>query len=206
MRFINDDMGLKHNDRIVPYDNSKFSVIMKIEEEASKCGYSGTSFTNFDGTINPAAATKMIRRLFENHEQINADNCFGLKAENCIFDARNIPGSNIGDNLLGMHVMDHGLSYFGAIVGGDGDKGAFVIFYKENNDLRMFIPILGNKVNALRMCPISNDSHSERFLSYYNMTPASTFFNWNAIKIDILANITVDYQSVIDSHTKTFKK
>jgi hypothetical protein len=51
-----------------------------------------------------------------------------------------------------------------------------------------------------------NDSRSEKYMARYGLNKATLGFNWNAMKIDILANFTIDYRNVVESHLITIQK
>jgi hypothetical protein len=51
-----------------------------------------------------------------------------------------------------------------------------------------------------------NDPRSEKYMAKYELNKSNIGFNWNAMKIDIMANFTIDYSNVVENHIRTIQK
>lgn len=203
MRFINDDAVLLHDKRIAPYQSSAHPLVGQIDKLAQKYGYVSDSY--------PVGKTDEIvhrrfKTIMQNDPIIKEDNVFGVGIEN--FMCNNYPRTinDIGNNLLGLRRFDNGIAFYGFIAGGDGQRSVFMILYHDGENLRLYTPRYGNKLNLNRQEPLMNDDRSEKYMARYELDKTTWGFNWNAIKIDILANIQVDYSNVVQAHLRTIEK
>ena len=206
MRFINDDIVLVHDQRVAPYSNSKIGLINKIHNRAVELGcVHDKSFELSDADIY---AQKAIKTLIRNDPAIKGDNAFGVGIENfmCNFYAKNKNDIGQPDELIGLHAFDNGLTFYGFVAGGDGQRSVFMIIYNDGQCLRLYTPHWGNKLNLHRQEPLMNDKRSEKYMARYELDKSTLGFNWNAIKIDILANFTIDYSHVIKHHLRVIGK
>lgn len=187
-RFINDDATLVHDKRIIPYSNDSTNWMWHlISRKAEEYGYHGPKEYE-------------VKALMKNDPILNADNVFGVGIENFICDDYKPNGLDIGQPLLGVQHFTNGLTFCGFIAGGDGQRSVFMVLYHDGQNLRLYTPRWGNKLNLNRQEPLMNDECSEKYMRKYGLDKKTLGFNWNAIKIDILANIQVDYESIREQH------
>ena len=207
MRFINDDISLTHDQREVPYSKSKLGLIHKIETLAYECGYVSKEPKNWIADAD-IITDKEIKTILTVDPMLNQDNVYMVGVENfmCNFYRRN--QNDIGDpnSLIGLHEFDNGLTFYGFVAGGDGQKSVFMMIYDDGDHLRLYTPRWGNKLNLHRQEPLMNDRRSEKYMAKYELDQSTLGFNWNAIKIDILANFKIDYTHVMQHHLRTIQK
>lgn len=212
MRFINDDVSLVHDQREVPYSNEKLDLIARIEKLARELGYTPPEQKEFGYWIKDAdlISGKLIKTILRNDPTICGDNVYGIEAENFMCNFYHKSSNDIGysavNELIGLHTFDNGITFYGFIIGGDSQHGVFVIIYNDGEHLRLYTPRLGNKLNLHRKEPLKYDDRSERYMTKYEVDRSTIGFNWNAMKIDILANFKVDYSNVINSHLRTIHR
>ena len=200
MRFINDDISLKHDERVVPYYNSGIGLLKQIERRQADLGFE--SEVLYDFADADRLAQKAMKFLLSKDPMLSNDNVFGINVENFMCNFYNKNKNDIGDasDLIGVHTLDNGFTFYGFVAGGDGQRSVFAIIYADEDHLRLYTPRWGNKINIHRQEPLMNDSRSEKYMKKYGLDKSTIGFNWNAIKIDILANIHVDYSNVVQSH------
>jgi hypothetical protein len=207
MRFINDDISLIHDQREVPYSKSKIGLMHKIEMLAQQCGYVSKAHENWIAEADIGSG-KAIKTMLRVDPMLNQDNVYNVGVENfmCNFYPKN--QNDVGDfhDLVGVHEFDHGLTFYGFVAGGDGQRSVFMMIYDDGYHLRLYTPRWGNKLNLNRQEPLMNDSRSDKYMAKYELDQTTLGFNWNAIKIDILANFTIDYGEVVESHLRTIRK
>jgi hypothetical protein len=207
MRFINDDIVLVHDQRNAPYSKSKISLLNKIIDLAKNLGHipdeSNGLLTNAD-----VVAGRAIKTILRKDPILNQDNTYMVDVENfmCNFYRQN--QCDIGNyrDLIGLHEFDNGLTFYGFVAGGDGQRSVFMMIYDDGDHLRLYTPRWGNKLNLNRQEPLMNDSRSEKYMARYGLDQSTLGFNWNAMKIDILANFTIDYRNVVESHLRAIQK
>jgi hypothetical protein len=189
MRFINDDVELVHDKRLIPYSNDSTNWMWQlISRKAEEYGYHG-----------PKAYE--VKGIMKNDPIVKADNIFGVGIENFLScDDYRCGDFDLGQHLLGMQHFNNGITFYGFIAGGDGQRSVFMILYQDGENLRLYTPLWGNKLNLNRHEPLMNDERSEKYMKKYGLDKKTLGFNWNAIKVDILANIQVDYESVREKH------
>lgn len=206
MRFINDDVELKHCERIAAYSSSVFDLANQIETMAAKCGFNKNACGAVSWHQNDAIAHKAIKAIMKNDATINNDNTFGVNVENFMCQELDRRKGDIGKSLLGWNFIEHGLSFYGFTAGGDGNYGVFMILYHDGKDVRLYTPRWGNKLNIKRQEPLAHDGRSEKYIAKYNLNKKTLGFNWDAMRIDILANIRVNYSNLIQSHLLTIER
>lgn len=215
MRFINDDVTLLHDRRVAPYSNSINELIHILEREAIKngCDRDGCEIahTKERGGCEPIMidadlwSQKMIKAIMKNDPIIREDNVFGVGIENFMCNHYPTGKNDLGEHLLGLRRLDSGFAFYGFIAGGDGQRGVFTIMYHDGENLRLYTPRWGNKLNLNRQETLMNDSRSEKYMKKYGLDKSTLGFNWNAMKIDIMANFTIDYSHVVEHHLRTIE-
>ena len=207
MRFINDDISLISDQREVPYSKSKMGLTHKIDELATELGYTPKKT---DDWIRDADVVigKEIRFLLATDPMLNQDNIYSVHVENFMCNSYRQNKNDIGDyrDLVGLHEFDNGLTFYGFVAGGDGQRSVFMMIYDDGDHLRLYTPRWGNKLNLNRQEPLMNDSRSDKYMAKYELDKTTLGFNWNAMKIDVLANFMIDYTSVVQSHLRTIEK
>jgi hypothetical protein len=207
MRFINDDISLIHDRRKVPYSKSKFGLLHKITALASELGCTHEEPSHSLASADITAGNT-IKVLLTNDPMLNQDNMYMVGVENFICNFYRQNKNDIGDyrDLMGLHELDNGLTFYGFVAGGDGQRSIFMMIYDDGNHLRLYTPRWGNKLNLNRQEPLMNDPRSEKYMAKYELDKSNIGFNWNAMKIDIMANFTIDYGNVVESHIRTIQK
>jgi hypothetical protein len=205
MRFINDDVVLVHDTRTAAYYSSTWELASYVEHLVEKCGFQkpqGITNWNQDDEV----ANKAMRAVFGNSTTIQEDNRFGVGVENFVCRNYRAKSGDIGKSLLGWNFMEHGLAFYGFIAGGDGQRGVFMILYHDGENVRLYTPRWGNALNTFRQEPLANDKRSEKYMEKYKLNKSTIGFNWDAIRFDILANISVDYCNVVSNHHNAMTK
>ena len=205
MRFINDDISLISDQREAHYSNSKIGLINKIEALAASLGHTqkgGNEISESD-----FSAGKAIQVILKNDPVICCDNIYDNQAENFMCNVYHQNRNDIGDyrSLIGLHAFDNGLTFYGFVAGGDGQRSAYMMIYDDGYHLRLYAPRWGNKLNLDRQELLMNDKRSEKYMARYELDKSTLGFNWNAMKIDILANFTIDYSGIVEHHLRTIK-
>ena len=82
------------------------------------------------------------------------------------FDAENVMYSYngpdiVGQNFLGVHTLDHGLTFLGVQCGGDWERPVYMILYWDGKEVRGYIPKKGNCWNYDTKTAIGNDEDAD---------------------------------------------
>lgn len=207
MRFINDDISLIRDRREVPYSKSKMGLGHKIDELATELGYTPKKTDDWIRDADVVVGNE-IKFLLATDPMLNQDNIYSVGVENFMCNSYRQNRNDIGDyrDLVGLHEFDNGLTFYGFVAGGDGQRSVFMIIYDDGYHLRLYTPRWGNKLNLNRQEPLMNDSRSDKYMAKYESDKMTLGFNWNAMKIDILANFTIDYTHVVENHLRTIEK
>lgn len=208
MRFVNDDVKLKHGGRNA-VKISQDDLWKKIVARAMKIGEDIEDVED-DGP-DGESAYEFIRELIYNDETIHKDIKYDIDAENILTAC----DADYNDEYVGMHTVK-GLTFYGIIMGGDWEVPAFFIIYWDGKKLRAYVPSYGNLVNLDCKCAFGSESvedeekllkkykklgiepedpdyidWSELYCKMYDETPDSAEYNYDAMLEDILARIVV---------------
>ena len=152
-RYINDDAPVTKNLRQaakISTDQLKNIMINRynVSSSVKSCG----------AAFNPANYRSQSDELDDLMVVLSCDEQSVLADRNNInFDLENIctesPTSfpfygDQGQDLCGLRTLSTGLTFCGAIAGGDWELPLFYILYYDGTDLRAYIPIKGNLVNC----------------------------------------------------------
>lgn len=151
-RYINDDAPVSPNLRKAQkLSIADLEAIMIKDYNAAPtlCGNA-----HFDPSIYKSTGDKdsdLMAVIACNNDQVAKD------ISNIDFDLENLSAESpavyvysgdVGKDLCGFHTLPNGLTFCGAIAGGDWECPLFFIIYYDGSTLRSYIPINGNMVNC----------------------------------------------------------
>lgn len=200
MRFINDDVILKHGGRKA-VRISEQELWNKMVKRALAVDDDSLLDEEMDNpyNMNDENNYMVIQTLFFNDDTIAKDIKFSTEAENFTMDPHETFGNDIkGKPLVGFHTLENGLTFVGVELGGDGEYPFFTIFYFDGKKIRCYSPSYGNPVNLDTKSAFGNDGYTNsgcaRCIVYckkYGLNYNQIGYNWDAIKKDIMARIVV---------------
>jgi hypothetical protein len=220
MRFINDDVKLKHGGRKAArmHQNELLDMIVARSDKAidkmdverckpdDKICASITNLLEYDTVVyedNRACSIEHMYLVAQNNDYMHSDKKM----------------NDIGHPLLGLHTLENGLTFLGFISWDDWHLPAFRVLYCNGKNIRMYAPCRGNFVDVERKCGISteekyciddsvttyihgkhvNNLHyfpcwADSYLGKYGYSgkdDEKLGFNWDAIQQDIEACIEI---------------
>ena len=152
-RYINDDAPAANNIRQavrITEDDLKQIMIKQYNASAS-AKHCNTVFDARNYADQNQAITDLMAVLTCDEAKVATD------CSNIDFNIENLDASSPaifkyagdqGADLCGFHTLPSGLTFCGAIAGGDWEYPLFYIMYCDGTDLRAYIPIKGNVVNC----------------------------------------------------------
>jgi hypothetical protein len=66
-----------------------------------------------------------------------------------------------GAHIVGLHTLPNGMTYLGALMGGDWESPLFGIVYHDGKTFRGYIPTDGNAFNCLTKAAVGNDEDED---------------------------------------------
>lgn len=212
MRFVNDDVKLKHGGRNA-VKISKDDLWKKIVARAMAIGEDIDEDDEDDG-YDGENAWRFINAIVYCDSVISKDIKFNVDAENILTP------EDGDDDYLGMHTLSNGLTYYAIEMGGDWEIPVFIIIYWDGKKLRAYIPSYGNLVNLDCKCAFGSEDNevddekaekllkkykklgiepedpddidwSELYCQMYGETRDGAEFNYEAMIEDIKARIVV---------------
>lgn len=200
MRFINDDVTLKHGGRKA-VRISEQELWNKMVERALAVDDDGLLDEEMDNpyNMNDENNYMVIQTLFFNDATIAKDIKFSTEAENFTMDPHETFDNDIkGKPLVGFHTLENGLTFVGVELGGDSEYSFFTIFYFDGKKIRCYSPSYGNQVNLDTKSALGNDGYTNSgcarcviYCKKYGLNCNQIGYNWDAIKKDIMARIIV---------------
>lgn len=161
MRFVNDDVKLKHGGRKAA-KITKEELLRLLRERAILVG----GEEEFDEVTMEMLQEDhelmygIVSTLVYNDESVRSGNKYNVDAENVIvpsedfyeyldnFDEDCSIDNHIGKHLMGFHTLENGMTFYGFQVGGDWELPVFMILYYDGKKIRSYTPTYGNCVNV----------------------------------------------------------
>ena len=214
MRFINDDVKLTAGShkavKITKEDLGKLilkkalhapEAMVDVLKGMDDKWYEGCEYHEFLQLVTTLMSDTTIQK----------DNEFQAYAENVLGHEYEQPAEEVGSNLMGVHTLDNGLTFFGFAVGGDCAAPMFMVVYYDGENLRLYTPSYGNQVNLDLKCPLGtewvdekNTAHRKLFKKYQKlgvcddedefwMEPAIAYLAQYDISVDALYDGSIVY-------------
>lgn len=76
--------------------------------------------------------------------------------------------------MIGYNQLENGLTFYGCVAGGDGERSVYFIFYWDGKNIRGYVPTEGNPWNTTTRMAYGNDSRADlknakkRYPSYFD--------------------------------------
>ena len=160
MRYINDNANVKPNGRkaakITEDQLAKFILDKAIlSPGAMEDVLDGMDATWYKG-CKETEFLQLVTALMSDY-RIQKDNKFMADAENVLGHNYEQPKEDIGTNLMGIHTLKNGLTFFGFAIGNDAALPMFMVVYYDGKALRLYTPSCGNLINLDFKCPLGNE-------------------------------------------------
>lgn len=204
MRFINDDKSLKNGGRKAPAI-SQDELSKHILEFAGK---QDDLYELEDGDVGLAAMAILTCDAVEKDLKI-ANFPENFEAD----PMTQVLQTDTGTALIGLQTLETGLTFYGISAGADWALPFFYALYWDGKKIRVYIPSRGNIINLDTKTAIGAESENdgdieaimakykklgltgndpaELYLAKYGLDYSTIGYNWDAIKEDIAARITV---------------
>lgn len=185
-RYINDDApatpGIRQAARITA-DDLKQIMIRQYNASVSvkQCN---AVFNENNYSDHNQAVTDLMAVLTCDEPKVSIDR------SNIDFDIENLDAStpavytyagDQGTDLCGFHTLPSGLTFCGAIAGGDWEYPLFYIMYYDGTDLRAYIPIKGNVVNCDTLSAFGSEVNLCNPNAPYNLMQLYDLYQQNGV-------------------------
>ena len=185
-RYINDDApvtpGIRQAARITA-DDLKQIMIRQYNASVSvkQCN---AVFDENNYSDHNQAVTDLMAVLTCDEPKVSVDR------SNIDFDIENLDAStpavytyagDQGADLCGFHTLSSGLTFCGAIAGGDWEYPLFYIMYYDGTDLRAYIPIKGNVVNCDTLSAFGSEVNLCNPNAPYNLMQLYELYQQNGV-------------------------
>lgn len=212
-RYINDDAPVTPNIRQaarITTDQLKQIMINEYNHTASvkQCAY---SFNPADYSNIGDALTDLMAVLSYDNPKVAQDR------SNIDFDLENIDATtppfmgyagDQGTDLCGLRTITSGLTFCGAIAGGDWEEPLFYIIYYDGTDLRAYIPIKGNVMNCDTLSAFGSELNLYNPNAPYNLMQLYNLYKANNLLVPSTATLSEfvdgDGQIITNSYLKQY--
>lgn len=211
-RYINDDAPVTPNIRQaarITTDQLKQIMVSEYNNAPSVKQFNAPYDENSYPDIGQAVTDLVAVLSYENPKIIQ-------DCSNIDFDLENLDASSPavfgyagdqGADLCGLHTLPSGLTFCGAIAGGDWEQPLFYIIYYDGKDLRAYIPIKGNVVNCDTLSAFGSEVNLCNPNAPYNLIQLYNLYEKNNLLVPATATLGefVDDSNIIgDSYLKQY--
>lgn len=211
-RYINDDAPVTPNIRQaarITKDQLKQIMISKYNNAPSVKQFNSPYDENNYPDIGQAITDLVAVLSYEDPKLIQDRSNIDFDLENLDASSPAVYGyaGDQGTDLCGLRTLPSGLTFCGAITGGDWEQPLFYIIYYDGTDLRAYIPIKGNVVNCDTLSAFGSEVNLCNPNAPYNLIQLHDLYEKNNLLVPSTATLSefVDSSDIIgNSYLKQY--